>query len=151
MTFACAGPRAPESAASSIVQVEVLVHSSKKIRRITLEAWLDPAQNPQTEKLEWKTIQTGKGNPYSCDPTVLQFLEGYARDSKSSNSKSFKKFEEFQKRIRRISKKCTLPRLLAVLSGPLSARSKSLQPAWQPPPSSLRFSSDDGYYRRGWA
>ena len=37
ITFACAGPRGPESAASSIVQVEVLVHSSEMIRRKTLE------------------------------------------------------------------------------------------------------------------
>ena len=78
ITFACAGPRAPESAASSTVQVEVLLHSSNHIRRTTLEAWLDPAQNPQLEKFEWNAIQTGKGHPYSRDPTVQQFLEGSA-------------------------------------------------------------------------
>ena len=80
ITFACAGPRAPDSPASSIVQLKVLVHSSKAIWRITLEAWLDPAQNPQIEIFEWKTIQTGKGNPYSRDPTVQQFPEGSALD-----------------------------------------------------------------------
>ena len=37
------------TAASSIVQVEVLVYSSKTIRHISLEAWLDPAQKPQIE------------------------------------------------------------------------------------------------------
>ena len=54
--------------------------SSKTIRRIKLEALLDPDQNPQIEKFEWKTIQTGKGNQYSRDPTVQQFLEGSALD-----------------------------------------------------------------------
>ena len=80
ITFACASPRAPESAASSTVQVVVLLHSSTHIRRTTLEAWLDPARNPQIEKFEWSAIQTGKGHPYSRDPTVQQFLEGSALD-----------------------------------------------------------------------
>ena len=62
------------------MQVEVLLHSSTHIRRTTLEAWLDPAQNPQIEKFEWSAIQTGKGYPYSRDPTVQQFLEGSALD-----------------------------------------------------------------------
>ena len=60
-TLACAGPRAPETAASSTVQVEVLLNSSTHIRRTTLEAWLDPARNPQIEKFEWSAIHTGKG------------------------------------------------------------------------------------------
>jgi hypothetical protein len=42
ITFACAGPSRPESAASCTVQVEVLVHSSKKIR---------PCPPPQTVRL----------------------------------------------------------------------------------------------------
>ena len=80
ITLACAGPRAPETAASSTVQVEVLLHSSTHIRRTTLEAWLDPARNPKIEKFEWSAIQTGKGYPYSRDPTVQKFLEGSALD-----------------------------------------------------------------------
>ena len=56
ITFACAGPRAPESEASSIVQVEVLVHSSKMIRRVTLEAWLDPAKNPKLRNLSGRRL-----------------------------------------------------------------------------------------------
>ena len=52
ITVACA--RGPESAASSTVQVEVLVHFSKAIRRGTLEAWLDPAQNPQIAKFSFR-------------------------------------------------------------------------------------------------
>ena len=72
ITFAC------ESAASSTVQVdsEVLVHSSEMILRVTLGAWLDPTQNPQIANFEWDAVQTGKGNPYSRDPNVQQFLEG---------------------------------------------------------------------------
>jgi hypothetical protein len=65
ITFACIWE--PDSTA---VQVEVLVHSSKTIRRSTLEAWLDPAQNAQIVKFEWDVVQTGKGRPYTRDQTV---------------------------------------------------------------------------------
>jgi hypothetical protein len=44
ITFACAGPSGPASAASS---TDVLLHSSKHIRRVMLDSWLDPAQTPQ--------------------------------------------------------------------------------------------------------
>ena len=52
ITFACAGPLEPESPASGIVQVEVIMHSSsstaiqQQFQIITLEIWLDPARNP---------------------------------------------------------------------------------------------------------
>ena len=56
ITFACAGSRAHESAASSMVQVE-------------LETWLDPAQKNQIEK----TIHTGKGKTvFKIQPPSLQ-------------------------------------------------------------------------------
>ena len=42
------------------MQVEVLVHSSKMIRRRTLEAWLNPALYPQIVKFEWSAVRTGK-------------------------------------------------------------------------------------------
>jgi hypothetical protein len=64
ITFACAGPRGPEAAASSTVQVDVLVHSSKSIRRVTLDAWMDSAPNPRIAKIEWEAVQTGKGKSY---------------------------------------------------------------------------------------
>jgi hypothetical protein len=86
ITFACAGPRGPESAlaasctVTTTVQVEVLVHSSSVIRRVTLESWLDPAQNPNIAKFEWEAVQTGKGTSYLRDPTVKKFLEESALD-----------------------------------------------------------------------
>jgi hypothetical protein len=72
----CAGPQGPEAAASSIVQVDVLVHSSQSIRRVTLDAWMNSAQNPQIAKFEWETVKTRKGKSYRRLPTVQQFLEG---------------------------------------------------------------------------
>jgi hypothetical protein len=80
ITFACAGPSGPASAASSTVQVDVLVHSSKHIRRVTLESWLDPAQFPQVAEFRWKAIQTG-GSSYMRNPIVQQFLEGSELDA----------------------------------------------------------------------
>jgi hypothetical protein len=82
ITFACCGacPQGQPSAASTTVQVEVLVHSSKPIRRGTLEAWLDPAQHHQIVKVEWDAVETGKGSPYSRDPTVQKFLAESALD-----------------------------------------------------------------------
>ena len=75
ITFACADPLGPESAASSTIQVEVLVHSSNNIRRRTLESWLHPAQHDQIVMFEWEAVQTGQGRPYSGNPTVQKFLE----------------------------------------------------------------------------
>jgi hypothetical protein len=76
VTFACAGPRGPEAATYSTVQVDVLVHSSKSIRRVTLDAWMNSTQNPQIAKFEWKAVHTGKGKSYMRHPIVQQFLEG---------------------------------------------------------------------------
>ena len=75
ITLACADSLGPESAASSTIQVEVLVHSSNKIRRGTLESWLHPAQHDQIVKFAWEAVQTGQGRPYSSNPTVQKFLE----------------------------------------------------------------------------
>ena len=74
ISFACAAPSGPESAAAGSVQVEVLVHGASPIRRSTLEAWLDPAIHPQIVKFEWSPVETGSGKPYFRDPTVKQFL-----------------------------------------------------------------------------
>jgi hypothetical protein len=65
ISLACAGPRGPEPAAFSTVQVDVLVHSSKHIRCVTLEAWMNSAQNPEIAKFEWEAVQTGKGKSSS--------------------------------------------------------------------------------------
>ena len=80
ITFACAAP-AHESAASNIIQVEVLVHSKSHIRLGTLDAWLDPAINPKIMKFKWSPVRTGKGKSYMCDPTVQKFLEETALES----------------------------------------------------------------------
>ena len=80
ITFACAAP-AHESAASNIIQVEVLVHSKSHIRLCTLDAWLDPAINPKIMKFKWSPVRTGKGKSYMCDPTVQKFLEETALES----------------------------------------------------------------------
>jgi hypothetical protein len=79
--FACAGPWGQagpweqESAASSTVQVEVLVHSSAMIMiwHVTLEVWLEPtqklSQKPIIRECMWEGFQTWKGRQFSCDPT----------------------------------------------------------------------------------
>ena len=67
ITFACAGPLGPESAASSTIQVEVLVHSSKVIRHVTLAEWL---RHPAIVMFEWEAVQTGKGRPYSGSSSI---------------------------------------------------------------------------------
>jgi hypothetical protein len=69
--------------------VDVLVHSSKHIRRVTLEAWLDPDaqtfQPPQTRQEE--AIQTWKGNSYMRNLIVQQFLEGSELDAPVSGKR----------------------------------------------------------------
>ena len=67
---ACAGPRGPEDAASSTVQVHVLVHSRANVRRGTLEAWLNSKQNPLIAKVEWEAVQIGTGKSYRRYPIV---------------------------------------------------------------------------------
>jgi hypothetical protein len=80
ITFACAGPWGPESADSSAIQVDFFVHCSTTIRRVSLEALLDPTQKPQISKFECKAVQTWKGRQYSCNPTVQKFLDESALD-----------------------------------------------------------------------
>ena len=73
ITFACSGR--VSAAASSNVDVDVVVHFPTKIWLATLESWLYPALQPQIVKFEWSAVRTGLGKPYMRDPTVQKFLE----------------------------------------------------------------------------
>ena len=85
ITYACSGP---ESAVLGQVDVDILVHSATNTWRATLEAWLDPATNPQVVKFEWKAIQTGAGTPYQRDPTVQKFLRESTLDPTVAGKRS---------------------------------------------------------------
>ena len=56
------------------LDVDILVHSATNVWCVTLEAWLHPGTNQQVVKVDWNTVQTGKGIPYQSDPTIQKFL-----------------------------------------------------------------------------